>query len=77
MTIKADEITQIIRDQIGDYTLDVDVAEVGTVVPVGDGIAQVHGIESVMATEMLEFPHGIYGRALNLEEDGVGAVLLG
>ena len=77
MTIKADEITQIIRDQIGDYTLDVDVAEVGTVVSVGDGIAQVHGIESVMATEMLEFPHGIYGLALNLEEDGVGAVLLG
>ncbi len=77
MTIKADEITQIIRDQIGDYTLDVDVAEVGTVVSVGDGIAQVHGIESVMATEMLEFPHGIYGLALNLEEEGVGAVLLG
>ena len=54
MTIKADEITKIIRDQIGDYTLDVDVAEVGTVVSVGDGIAQIHGIERVMATEMLE-----------------------
>ena len=77
MTIKADEITQIIRDQIGDYTLDVDVAEVGTVVSVGDGIAQVHGIESVMATEMLEFPNGIYGLALNLEEEAVGVVLLG
>jgi len=77
MTIKADEITQIIRDRIGDYTLDVDVAEVGTVVSVGDGIARVHGIENVMATEMLEFPHGVFGLALNLEEDGVGAVLLG
>ncbi|MDP6582796.1 MAG: F0F1 ATP synthase subunit alpha, partial [Vicinamibacterales bacterium] len=77
MTIKADEITKIIRDQIGDYTIDVDVAEVGTVVSVGDGIAQVHGIERVMATEMLEFPHGVFGIALNLEEEAVGAVLLG
>ena len=77
MTIKADEITKIIRDQIGDYTIDVDVAEVGTVVSVGDGIAQVHGVERVMATEMLAFPHGVFGMALNLEEDGVGVVLLG
>ncbi len=77
MTIKADEITQIIREQIGGYTLDIDVAEVGTVVSVGDGIARVHGIESVMATEMIEFPHGVFGIALNLEEDGVGTVLLG
>ena len=77
MTIKADEITKIIRDQIGDYTIDVDVAEVGTVVSVGDGIAQVHGVERVMATEMLEFPQGVFGMALNLEEEGVGVVLLG
>jgi len=77
MTINAEEITQIIRDQIGDYAIDVDVAEVGTVVSVGDGIAQVHGIENVMATEMLEFPGGVYGIALNLEESSVGAVLLG
>ena len=77
MTIKADEITKIIRDQIGDYTIDVDVAEVGTVVSVGDGIAQVHGVERVMATEMLEFPHGVFGMALNLEEEAVGVVLLG
>ncbi|MCY4506747.1 MAG: F0F1 ATP synthase subunit alpha [Acidobacteria bacterium] len=77
MTIKADEITKIIREQIGSYDVDVDVAEVGTVVSVGDGIAQVDGIERVMATEMLEFPHGIFGMALNLEEQGVGAVLLG
>ena len=77
MTIKADEITKIIRDQIGDYTIDIDVAEIGTVVSVGDGIAQVHGIERAMATEMLEFPHGVFGLALNLEEEGVGVVLLG
>ena len=77
MTIKADEITKIIRDQIGDYTIDINVAEVGTVVSVGDGIAQVHGIERVMATEMLGFPHGVFGLALNLEEEGVGVVLLG
>ena len=77
MTIKADEITKIIREQIGGYDVDVDVAEVGTVVSVGDGIAQIDGIERVMATEMLEFPHGIFGMALNLEEQGVGAVLLG
>ena len=77
MDIKADEISKIIKDQLGDYSLDVDVAEVGTVVSVGDGIARLHGIEGAMATEMLEFPHGIFGIALNLEEDGVGAVLLG
>ncbi len=77
MTIKSDEITKIIRDQIGDYTIDIDVAEVGTVVSVGDGIAQVHGIERAMATEMLEFPHGVFGMALNLEEQSVGVVLLG
>ena len=77
MTIKADEISKIIKEQLGDYALDVDVAEVGTVVSVGDGIARLHGIDRAMATEMLEFPHGIFGIALNLEEDGVGAVLLG
>ena len=77
MTIKADEISKIIKEQLGEYSLDVDVAEVGTVVSVGDGIARLHGLEGAMATEMLEFPHGIYGIALNLEEDGVGAVLLG
>jgi F-type H+-transporting ATPase subunit alpha len=77
MTIKADEISKIIKDQLGDYSLDVDVAEVGTVVSVGDGIARLHGIEGAMATEMLEFPNGIFGIALNLEEDSVGSVLLG
>ena len=77
MDIKADEISRIIRDQLGSYELDVDVAEVGTVVSVGDGIAQIHGVEGAMATEMLEFPRGVFGIALNLEEESVGAVLLG
>jgi F-type H+-transporting ATPase subunit alpha len=77
MTIKADEISKIIREQIGSYAVKVDVAEVGTVVSLGDGIARVHGCERAMAGEMLEFPHGVFGIALNLEEDGVGTVLLG
>src|SRR3954449_8362448 len=77
MNIKAEEISKIIRDQIGSYAVDVDVAEVGTIVSVGDGIARVHGVEKTMAGEMLEFPHGIFGIALNLEEDSVGTVLLG
>ena len=77
MSIKADEISKIIRDQLGDYSLDVDVAEVGTTVSVGDGIARIHGVEGAMSTEMLEFPHGVFGIALNLEESSVGAVLLG
>src|SRR5438552_9763022 len=77
MNIKAEEISKIIRDQIGSYAVDVDVAEVGTVIAVGDGIARVHGVENTMAGEMLEFPHGVFGIALNLEEESVGTVLLG
>jgi F-type H+-transporting ATPase subunit alpha len=77
MNIKAEDISRIIREQIGSFAADVDVAEVGTVVAVGDGIARVHGVERAMFGEMLEFPHDIYAIALNLEEDGVGAVLLG
>src|SRR5262245_3201268 len=77
MDIRAEEISKIIRDQIGSYAVDVDVAEVGPVVAIGDGIARVHGVEKTMAGEMLEFPHGVYGIALNLEEESVGAVLLG
>src|SRR5678815_3844269 len=77
MDIKAEEISKVIREQIGSFAVEVDVAEVGSVVSLGDGIARVHGIERAMAGEMLEFPHGVYGIALNLEEDGVGAVLLG
>jgi F-type H+-transporting ATPase subunit alpha len=77
MNIKAEEISKILRDQIGNYAVDVDVAEVGTIVSIGDGIARVHGVERTMAGEMLEFPHGVFGIALNLEEESVGAVLLG
>jgi F-type H+-transporting ATPase subunit alpha len=77
MDIKAEEISKIIREQIGSFAVDVDVAEVGSIITIGDGIARVHGVERAMAGEMLEFPHGIYGIALNLEEESVGAVLLG
>jgi F-type H+-transporting ATPase subunit alpha len=77
MTLKADEISKIIREQIGSFEVAVDVAEVGTVTALGDGIARLHGCERAMAGEMLEFPHGVYGIALNLEEDSVGCVLLG
>jgi F-type H+-transporting ATPase subunit alpha len=77
MQIKAEEISKIIRDQIGNFSSGVDVAEIGTVISVGDGIARIHGIERAMAGEMLEFPHGLFGIALNLEEESVGAVLLG
>jgi F-type H+-transporting ATPase subunit alpha len=77
MDIKAEEISKIIRDQIGSYAVDVDVAEVGSIISLGDGIARIHGVENAMAGEMLEFPHGVMGIALNLEEDSVGAVLLG
>ena len=76
-TIKADEITKILREQIANYEQSVAVDEVGTVISVGDGIARVHGLEKVMSGEMLEFPHDVVGIALNLEEDQVGAVLLG
>ena len=77
MDIRAEEISKIIRDQIGSYAVDVNVAEVGSVISIGDGIARVHGVERAMAGEMIEFPHGVYGIALNLEEDSVGTVLLG
>jgi len=77
MDIRAEEISKIIRDQIGSYAVQVDVAEVGTVISIGDGIARIHGVERAMAGEMLEFPKGVFGIALNLEEDSVGTVLLG
>ncbi len=77
MDIKAEEISKIIREQIGNFAVDVDVAEVGSIISIGDGIARLHGVENAMAGEMLEFPHGVFGIALNLEEDSVGAVLLG
>src|ERR1700728_308053 len=75
--IKADEITKILREQIENYQQTVAVDEVGSVISVGDGIARVHGLDRCMSGEMLEFPHGVFGIALNLEEDQVGTVLLG
>jgi F-type H+-transporting ATPase subunit alpha len=76
-TIKADEITKLIREQIENYHQTVAVEEVGSVISVGDGIARIHGLDKAMAGEMLTFPHGVTGIALNLEEDQVGTVLLG
>src|SRR4051812_11203607 len=75
--IKANEINEIIRQQIENFQSGVTVTEVGTVIKVGDGIAEIHGLEKVMAGELLEFPHEVRGLALNLEEDKVGAVLFG
>ncbi|HWU39115.1 MAG TPA: hypothetical protein VN203_15810, partial [Candidatus Acidoferrum sp.] len=75
--IKAEEISQIIRQHLASYQGTIDVAEVGTVIEVGDGIARIYGLDRAMAMEMVEFPNGVMGMALNLEEDNVGAVLLG
>ncbi|MBI4461084.1 MAG: F0F1 ATP synthase subunit alpha, partial [Acidobacteria bacterium] len=75
--IRADEISKIIRQQIENFETVVNVAEVGSVISVGDGIARVYGLENVMAGELLELPHGVSGIAMNLEEDQVGTVLLG
>jgi F-type H+-transporting ATPase subunit alpha len=77
MRIRADEISQIIRSQIQKFDRKLDVAETGVILSVGDGIARIYGLEKVMAGELLEFPHGVYGIALNLEQDNVGAVLFG
>jgi F-type H+-transporting ATPase subunit alpha len=76
-TIKADEITQLIREQIENYESRIAVDEVGTIMSLGDGIARVHGLDKVMAGELLSFPHNVAGLAMNLEEDQVGVVLLG
>ena len=75
--IRADEISQLIKKQLKGYEAAVEVAEVGTVTEVGDGIARMYGLEKVMAGELLEFPHDVIGMVLNLEEDNVGAILLG
>ena len=75
--IKADEISQLIREQIENYESKITVDEVGTVISLGDGIARVYGLDKVMAGELLQFPHGVAGLAMNLEEDQVGVVLLG
>ena len=75
--INADEITALLRDQIANYQTRIQVDEVGTVISLGDGIARVHGLDKAMAGEMLSFPHGVSGLAMNLDEAEVGAVLLG
>ncbi len=77
MQIRPEEISQIIREQIEGYDKIAERSEVGTVLSVGDGIARIHGLGQVMAGELIEFPHHIYGIALNLEEDNVGAAILG
>jgi F-type H+-transporting ATPase subunit alpha len=77
MQIKADEISKILKEQIKDFRSGMVVSEVGTVISVGDGIARIHGLDNVMAGELLDFPHGVKGIALNLEEDNVGTVLFG
>src|SRR5260370_39633788 len=75
--IRADEITELLRQQIENFEQRIQVDEVGTVISLGDGIARVHGLDKVMAGELIEFPHGVAGLAMNLDEDQVGAVLLG
>ncbi|HQJ07502.1 MAG TPA: F0F1 ATP synthase subunit alpha [Deltaproteobacteria bacterium] len=77
MQIRAEEISKIIKDQIKGYEKEVDVAETGTILSVGDGIARVYGLRNVMSSELIEFPHNVMGMALNLEEDNVGCVLFG
>ena len=77
MKIRAEEISQVIRNQIKDYDKKVEVSETGTVLSVGDGIARVYGVEKAMAMEMLEFPGHVYGLCLNLEEDNVGVAIMG
>src|SRR5689334_4539744 len=77
MQIKAGEISAIIKEKIKGFDKQVDVKETGSVIQVGDGIAKIYGLDGAMAGEMLEFPGGLYGITLNLEEDNVGAVLMG
>ena len=77
MNLKPEEISSVIKEQIRRYASTLEVADVGTVIQVADGIARVHGLEKAMQGELLEFPGDVYGMVLNLEEDNVGAVLLG
>ena len=77
MEIKTDQLTQLLREQIEKYDGSVDISEVGEVLEVGDGVARVSGLENVMSSELVELPNGVFGMALNLEEDNVGLVLFG
>ena len=77
MRLRPEEITSILRERIEQYDVETDLAEVGTVLQVGDGIARVHGLENAVAMEMLQLEHDVTGIAFNLEEDNVGAALFG
>ena len=77
MNLKPEEISSVIKEQIQKYSAELDVSNIGTVIQVADGIARIHGLEKAMQGELLEFPGEVYGMVLNLEEDNVGAVLLG
>ena len=77
MNLKPEEISSVIKEQVKRYAAQLEVSDVGTVIQVADGIARIHGLENAMQGELLEFPGEVYGMVLNLEEDNVGAVLLG
>ena len=77
MDIKTDEITSLLKQQLAAFKIDIDVSEVGEVTSVGDGVARISGLKNVMSSELVELPNGVYGMALNLEEDNVGIVLFG
>src|SRR5690625_7299008 len=77
MSIKAEEISNLIKQQIASFESDIEVNDVGTVIEVGDGIARVHGLDDVMAGELVEFSNGVMGMGQNLEESNVGIVILG
>ena len=77
MEIKTEEITSLLKQQLQAFQVDLDVSEVGEVLMVGDGVARVSGLENVMSSELVELPNGVFGMALNLEEDNVGLVLFG
>ena len=77
MKLRPEEITSILRERIEQYDVETDLAEVGTVLTIGDGIARIYGLENAVALEMLELEHGVVGLAFNLEEDDVGAALFG
>ena len=75
--VKPDEVSAILRKQLSGFEKDLDIYDVGTVLQVGDGIARVYGLSKVMASELVEFPHDVFGMVLNVEEDNVGCVLFG
>ena len=77
MNLRPEEISSVIKEQIKRYASEMEVSDVGTVIQVADGIARIHGLGNAMQGELLEFPGEVYGMVLNLEEDNVGAVLLG